>query len=159
MCAALIGGVVFLVVYTSKKQVVLIGNTKGPHGSAYLYPSDRHLQCGPLEGNGSVLIAALILILYYGLTVFGILNGGFMYYDVALEWYSALYTFLPTVGMLILWVIINWAVCTLLEGKGKLRHIFVVSCYALLPKLISTVLMLVFSIRCFRMRVESSMSF
>ncbi len=45
------------------------------------------------------------------------------------------------------------------RGKGKLRHIFVVSCYALLPKLISTVLMLVFSIRCFRMTVESSMSF
>ena len=145
MCAALIGGVVFLVVYTSKKQVVLIGNTKVRTAlHTFIHPIDT-FNAVRWKGNGSVLIAALILILYYGLTVFGILNGGFMYYDVALEWYSALYTFLPTVGMLILWVIINWAVCTLLEGKGKLRHIFVVSCYALLPKLISTVLMLVFS--------------
>lgn len=145
LCAALIGGVVFLVVYTSKKQVVLIGNTKVRTAlHTFIHPIDT-FNAVRWKGNGSVLIAALILILYYGLTVFGILNGGFMYYDVALEWYSALYTFLPTVGMLILWVIINWAVCTLLEGKGKLRHIFVVSCYALLPKLISTVLMLVFS--------------
>lgn len=145
LCAVLIGGVVFLAVYTSKRQVVLIGNAKVRTAlHTFIHPIDT-FNAVRWKSNGSLLIAALILILYYGLTVFGILNGGFMYYDVALEWYSALYTFLPTVGMLILWVIINWAVCTLLEGKGKVRHIFVVSCYALLPKLISTILMLVFS--------------
>ena len=142
---AVIGGVVFLAVYTSKKQVVLVGNVKIRTAlHTFIHPFDT-FNAIRWKGHGSLFIAGLILLLYYGLSVFGILKGGFMYYDVNLEWYSALYTFLPTVGLMILWVIINWAVCTLLEGKGKMRHIFTVACYALLPKLISTILMLVFS--------------
>lgn len=37
----------------------------------------------------------------------------------------------------IVWVIANWAVCTLIEGKGRLIDIFGVTVYSLLPFIVS----------------------
>ena len=38
-----------------------------------------------------------------------------------------------TVGLLLLWVLSNWAFCTLFDGEGPLKQIFCLSCFALLP--------------------------
>ena len=42
-----------------------------------------------------------------------------------------------TVGLLLLWVLSNWAFCTLFDGEGTLKQIFCLSCFAMLPYAIS----------------------
>ena len=42
-----------------------------------------------------------------------------------------------TIGIYVLFVGINWAVCTLLEGKGTLKEIASMTAYALLPYILS----------------------
>ena len=37
------------------------------------------------------------------------------------------------------WTISNWAICTLIEGKGKLKDIFCMSVYALVPFIVMTI--------------------
>lgn len=51
--------------------------------------------------------------------------------------FNALITFLQAFGVICVWVVSNWAVCTLMEGKGRLIDIFGVSVYALIPFLVS----------------------
>lgn len=40
-------------------------------------------------------------------------------------------------GVVVVWIIANWAVCTLIEGKGRLKDIFCTTVYALLPFILS----------------------
>lgn len=40
---------------------------------------------------------------------------------------------LETIGLFVIWVGCNWAVSTLLDGKGRFREIWVVSAVALIP--------------------------
>ncbi len=52
---------------------------------------------------------------------------------------------LSTVCLAVLWVIANWCVCTLLDGEGRLREIFIHSVYALVPYVASIALSIVLS--------------
>ena len=136
----LVGGVVFFAVYTSKKQVVLI---RGPKVRTMVHsmthPIDSFQRVRWKE-EGSLLLACLLLLLYYVVSVFCVLKGGFMYFDVNLYTYDAFYTLLSTVGLVLLFTLVNGAISTLREGKGKYRHIFCVACYALLPKILAMIL-------------------
>ena len=58
---------------------------------------------------------------------------------------DALYVLLGTVGTMVIYIVINWAVSTLMEGKGNLKKIFCASCYALQPLMISSVLFILLS--------------
>lgn len=51
--------------------------------------------------------------------------------------FNILVELITTIGLFLLFVIINWAVTTLLEGKGKVGEIFCSSAYALLPYVVS----------------------
>ena len=137
---ALVGGIVFLAVYTSKKQVVLIRSPKArTMARCMTHPFDAFQRLRWKE-EGSVPLACMLLLLYYLLSVFCVLKGGFMYFDVNLYTYDASYTLLTTVGLILLFTLVNGAVSTLQEGKGRYRHIFCVACYALIPKLLALVL-------------------
>ena len=50
-----------------------------------------------------------------------------------------------SVGLIVLWIVSNKAVCTLMEGKGRLRDIAIVTCYSLIPVILGRVLFLVLS--------------
>lgn len=41
---------------------------------------------------------------------------------------------------MLLWTVVNWAVCTLFSGIGKLKEIFCVTAYALLPMIAGNVI-------------------
>jgi hypothetical protein len=47
--------------------------------------------------------------------------------------YSLLIMVLKTVGIALLFIIANWAVCTLFNGNGNLKEIACVTAYSLLP--------------------------
>ena len=85
------------------------------------------------KGQGSVIIGAVILVLFYVITVLNDTSGGFAFTVFDSENYSAIYVLLSTVGLVLLFTISNWLVCTLAGGIGKLKEIFIVTCYSLIP--------------------------
>ena len=58
---------------------------------------------------------------------------------------NVLLIFASTVLLLVLWSIGNWAVSTLLDGKGRMREIFYVTAVSLIPYLLSVVLTVIMS--------------
>jgi hypothetical protein len=85
------------------------------------------------------------MILFYVVTVLADIKGGFVFSVFDSETYNSIYVFLSTVGLVVLWTVSNWLVCTLLGGIGKLKEIFIVTCYCLIPIIIEIVLSFIFS--------------
>lgn len=140
-----LGALIGLLFYTSKKRVVLVGNVKLRIMLTTLtHPFDAFNEI-KYKKQGSVFLSFVILFLFYSLSVINILHGGFMYVVYDPYTYNAIYTLLGTVGILILWVVANWSICALMEGKGRIKEIFIVSCYSLIPQLIYCLFFLAFS--------------
>lgn len=51
--------------------------------------------------------------------------------------FNILVILIATIGLFLLFVVINWAITTLLEGKGKMHEIYCASAYALFPYTVS----------------------
>lgn len=85
------------------------------------------------KGQGSAIIGAVILVLFYVITVLNDTSGGFAFTVFDSENYSAIYVLLSTVGLVLLFTISNWLICSLAGGIGTLREIFTVTCYSLIP--------------------------
>ena len=47
--------------------------------------------------------------------------------------------------MVVLWTVVNWAVCTLFGGKGKIKEIFAVISYSLVPSLFGSIVFVICS--------------
>lgn len=95
--------------------------------------------------SGSVLIATILLIFFYLGTVGEKLLGGFMYENTDLTEFNSIYTLLASVGLMLLYVVLNWAACVLFEGKGKLKEIYCASCYCLIPLIINSIAYIILS--------------
>ena len=85
------------------------------------------------KGQGSAIIGAVILVLFYVITVLNDTSGGFAFTVFDSENYSSIYVLLSTVGLVLLFTISNWLICSLAGGIGTLREIFTVTCYSLIP--------------------------
>ena len=83
--------------------------------------------------RGSVKVALVILLLFYVSAVIQVLWGGFLFTKYDPGTFNSLWVLVQSVGLVALWVIANWLVTTLMAGKGKLKEIFVVTCYSLMP--------------------------
>ena len=94
---------------------------------------------------GSVPVAIGMLVLFYVSSVSTKLLGGFSMNLIDITDFNAIYVLLGTVGIMVIYVIINWAVCTLFEGKGSLKKIFCASCYTLQPLIIYYILFIILS--------------
>ena len=95
------------------------------------------------HGQGSMVLCGITVAAYYVTSVLQVLCGGFMftYYDA--ESFNSLLVLLRSVGMVILFVVCNWMICTLMGGRGRLREIVVVASYSLLPLILEMLLRLV----------------
>ena len=54
--------------------------------------------------------------------------------------YSAAFTVVRTVGLVLLWSAVNWGLTTLFQGKGTMKQVYMVTCYALIPLIIECIL-------------------
>lgn len=108
------------------------------------HPSD---ECGEIKYKNmwSMPIATLILFLFFASTVAQRQLTAFVFNNSNPKNFNILVIFLITVGGFILYVTINWAVTTLLSGKGKLKEIYCVSSYALIPYISTTFLSVILS--------------
>ncbi|MBQ9920033.1 MAG: YIP1 family protein [Clostridia bacterium] len=82
---------------------------------------------------GSVPIAIVLLILFYIASVLNVTANGFLYSNTLLRNYNSLYTIFSTIGLVLLWSVCNWLVCSMFEGKGSFKHVFVATTYCTMP--------------------------
>jgi len=97
------------------------------------------------KGEGTVKGSFILIAIFYCSTVLKTTAGGFLFTDYDPSDYNALLTLFQTFGFVFLWTLLNWAVCTLFGGIGKVKEIFCVVSYALLPLIIYNFLFLALS--------------
>lgn len=96
-------------------------------------------------GYFPILKASLILIFWFLLVVAQYSLTGFRFNTNRIEEMNLTLLFLRTIPVFLVWVISNWGVCTLMDGKGKMKEIFVISSYSLIPYLGSVLIFIVSS--------------
>lgn len=139
----LIAGVIVLLVYSTKRKMRLIKNEKVHLATTLVtHPFDNFREMKE-KGLISIPLCFIIIILYYMFDVMETTMGGFAftYFDPAS--YNALLILAKTAGIVILWTVTNWAVCTLFGGKGKIKEIFAVISYSLIPSLLGSIIYVV----------------
>jgi hypothetical protein len=85
------------------------------------------------EGRGSIGAANIILILCVLTQVWTWTYSSFIFYWPQWEYFNLFMQILPSVVLFLTWCIANWSLTTLMDGKGKLKHIYMATAYALTP--------------------------
>ncbi len=96
------------------------------------HPMDGFGQLKPRK-IGSLRVAGIILVALFTVFTLNFFLTGYIFNQNRLSEYSLLIMVMKTIGIALLFVISNWAVCTLFNGNGNLKEITCVTTYALLP--------------------------
>ena len=135
-----IAGIVFSVVHTRKHKIKVIRNKKVRTLLATTFHPFRSFEDIKYYNGGSVLYAVILTALLYLVFVLKETAFGFLYTETSVHNYNAVYTVGKTVGLVLLWSVFNWLVCSMFSGKGTLKEVFIGTTYSLLPLIIFTVL-------------------
>ncbi|MCL2405552.1 MAG: YIP1 family protein [Defluviitaleaceae bacterium] len=99
------------------------------------------------QGRGSMIYAVLILLVFGLVRIWEIMGTGFIYIEffwevpsVHVPWVLA-FAYAP----IALVCVANWSITSITDGKGKLKEIFLVYCYALFPAIVCTMIAIVLS--------------
>ncbi len=134
----LVVALVLVLRYKKKKGIVLIKNKKLSIAlGTLMHPADSFYEI-KRNNNGSVLIATLIVAAWYVFKIIG-MTSGFIFNKSDINDVNAWYAIAQTFGLVLLFVVANWLVCVLFQGKGKLKEIYVGVCYSLLPMVIQAI--------------------
>lgn len=98
--------------------------------------------CLSREKRGSfaaanVLMAAMMLVEILRVTV-----TNFQFVTVNPERYNAIFSALSMLVPMVLWALANWCLTTLLDGKGRLKDVYIATVFAFTPNLIINAVMI-----------------
>ncbi len=93
----------------------------------------------------SPIVCVGVLGVYFVLSVLETTMGGFLFTTYDPSEFNSLLVLFRTVILVALWTIVNYAVCTLMGGKGRMKEIFTVASFSVLPLIIYSVIFLVLS--------------
>ena len=141
----LIAGLIALLVYSTKHKIRLIKNEKVHIATTLITHPFENFRDMKEKKLTSIPLCLIIIVLYYVFDVMETTMGGFAFTYFDPSSYNALLILAKTAGLVILWTVVNWAVCTLFSGKGKMKEIFSVISYSLIPSLIGSVAYIVCS--------------
>jgi hypothetical protein len=141
--AAAIALIVIIRRIVKKRFAIAHGEAYSPIETKYgfplytaLHPSDGFDQFKSREIPSYRLSLIFVLALFF-LQTFKFFCTGYSFNMNRPIDYQFLITLFLSVGLFILFVVANWSVCTLLNGKGSLKEITAVCAYSLLPYLLS----------------------
>ena len=131
--------IVFLVISTRKKVKLIKNKQLSLMFQTLTHPGDTFTEVKEKK-QGSIWLCVALVLIYYVATVLNTLKGGFLFTIYDVSDFNSLWIFAKTAGLVVLWVIANWMVCTLLGGRGRVKEIAVVTCYSLIPLIIERIL-------------------
>lgn len=155
----LIAGLVVLVVVITVATKFIKKKIKGASSSAYsvlenkytfpiytlTHPSDGFGQFKYRPDLPSWGISVLIVVVMFFVNVLQYFATGYCFNDNTAQDYSIFSTLLATVVLYIYFVVGNWAVCSLLDGNGKMKEIASVTAYSLIPYIASQLICVILS--------------
>ena len=141
----LVAAVIAAVVVIKKKQLVLVKNKELKLMFRTLVHPVLAFDDIKEKKQGSVLLSVIIIVLFYVTAVIQVLCGGFMFTQYDPSTFNSIWVLVRSAGLVILWIISNWMICTLCQGKGTMREICIVTSYSLIPIIIERVARLVFT--------------
>ncbi|XEC96042.1 YIP1 family protein [Paenibacillus tarimensis] len=140
---ALVCGIFYFVV---RKDIFRFSKVLKPynyHFRVLLHPFDGMNEIVQNKAY-SVRFSALVLFAWIVMETVSFIYTGFIFnFHSIPEDFNLLLILARTVGLFALWTIANWSVCTLVDGKGTYKAIWVASSYALIPYLISQLAILI----------------
>lgn len=96
------------------------------------HPIDTSLEIKQ-KNSGSFLYSAVILGLWYLATIFKYSLTNFRFNLNNVDRTNIILLFLSSIPVFAVWVVSNWGVCTLMDGKGHLKEIWITNTYCLIP--------------------------
>ena len=136
--------VVILLLIQKRKETFIKNEKLHCFVSVMFHPFDAFYDV-KYRNCGSVKIAIGVTIALFLSKVLRVTKSGFLFNTCDAYHYNILFTLVETIGVLVLWTIVNWAICTVINGKGRMKDIYVVSAYATVPLIINNVLSFVLS--------------
>ena len=133
IAVSVIAGLCVLLVYSVKHEVHIIKNRKlrAPF-SAIIHPFETFGEIKE-KNIGSVTLAAAFTLLFFLSSAAASIWSDFRYTSYNSDNYNSLFQLLQTSGLILVWTAANWGISTLQEGKGKLKEVFIVTSYSVLP--------------------------
>lgn len=141
----LLGALAVFLIIVNKQKITLIKNEKLHTLTIVSLHPFRAFNNIKYKQQGSLLIGSILLVLFYLTSTLKFTASGFLFTRQTAENYNTLYTLVQTVGLVLLWSLVNWAVCSLFSGKGKLKEVFIATVYALVPVIVYTILYVILS--------------
>jgi hypothetical protein len=107
-----------------------------------------HVLAHPIEGfedlrwkkKGSIPIAIAVVVLFFVGMILEERAYGFQFYVSYEKIFNIVPFLVQSVVLFLTWVVANWAMCTLVDGEGSMKRIFIYSAYALIPLVACTLL-------------------
>lgn len=133
LALVLIGAIVAWMIISRKRSVAVVKNEK----VQVLFSAPFHpflaFQKIKFQKQGSMPIALIITAFFFLSGALQTTASDFRFTSYDPTTYNIIFQFLRTVGLIVLWSLANWGVSTLQEGKGRLKEIFIVSAYSMVP--------------------------
>ncbi len=135
-CILILGGLITFLVVVKKKHIVIIKNQKVSIALKSIIHPFQSFEDIKYKKLGSAKIAVVLLLLFYLATMLEKTASGFLFMTSSPSTYNMLYTILGTIGLVLLWVVSNWLVACLTDGKGTFKDVLVATTYALIPYIV-----------------------
>ena len=133
IAVAVLGSLCGVLIYLTKRKVTILSNPKlNVMFSSVAHPFDSFTKV-KYSNLGSIPLSLILLTVFYITTVLKTTSSGYLYSNYNAAEFNSLYMVIRTFGLVILWTVCNWGVCALRGGIGKLKEIFIVTCYSLIP--------------------------
>lgn len=140
-----LGALTAFLIYVGKRETPLIRNTTVHTATQVFMHPFQAFDHVKNKGQGSLWIAGGLTLLLFASVALKSTASGFLFNQSDANTYNSLYTLAQTVGLLVLWSLCNWAVCTIFSGKGKLREVYIVSAYSMMPLILFNFLFVMLS--------------
>ncbi len=95
--------------------------------------------------NGSTIYATLLLLALCVSAIIKAVATGFMYSTARIEDFNILVVIATSGFLVLLFVIGNWALCTLFSGEGRIKDVYIMTCYNLTPLIVYNIIGTIFS--------------
>lgn len=129
---------------TEKDRYIRLGKSLRYALYCIFHPFDG-FWCLTREKKGSFAAANVIVFLMIVAEILRLTTTTFQFITVYADYFNILYSIGTILVPLLLWTVSNWGFTTLMEGKGRLKEIYIATAYSFTPFVIFNIVMVVVS--------------